>query len=84
MKTHKEALSAAQLAWYNGQTDLVCERDNDGMEAAIRAYLDARGLVMVPRKIDEEGAIAMALEGYTMFPRTLWKAMIAAAPDPFK
>lgn len=77
MVTHKEGMSAAIDAWVEARDDVA------GMEAAVRAYLDARELVMVPKEIDEEGAIALALEDYTMFPRSLWKDMLAAAPDPF-
>lgn len=81
--SHKEALrvadsTLAKMQHFGSLKDL---------EAAIRAYLDARGLVMVPRV----GTPAMYRAGIeaNVGPRStvhgyIYEAMLAAAPDPFK
>lgn len=72
---HKEALLIACEAYDNTATHFY------GIEAAMRAYMTARGLVMVPKEPTEK----MRDEaGYFEGPIARWKAMIAAAPDPFK
>lgn len=84
MMTHKEALEAATGAYYG----VALGEDIDApMEAAIRAYLDARGLVMVPREMTAEMRVSM---GQAIFDAGFndwqkgWAYAILAAPDPFK
>lgn len=80
--THKEALRFATEAWL----EPVSEHQslNSKMEAAISAYLDARGLVLVPKEptLDMQGA-ALRYVGRQKQTRDVYRAMLAAAPDPF-
>lgn len=73
MMNHKEALTTVSksLDGYVGEITI---------EIALCAYLDARGMVMVPKEPTEDMRYAMDTE----FPFTLYEAMLAAAPDPFK
>lgn len=48
--THREALKEAQRVWYMGVEEHVRDDYCDDMEAAIYAYMKARGVVMVPRE----------------------------------
>lgn len=89
--THKEALAKAIEAFYTEVDNL----DGSDMEAAIRAYLDARGLVMVPMDgCDEMREAASKRQGESDYAALRWEspddevfsvvlAAIAAAPDPF-
>ena len=85
MTTHKEALEKAMQASI-GMGGSTCIEDD--LDVAIRAYLDARGLVMVPKRPTEEmvraGNMARmnVIGGYDG--PSPWSAMLAAAPDPFK
>lgn len=83
MVTHKEALELATAkAW---KEEIAGTRK--ASEVIIRAYLDARGLVMVPRETTEgmvrAGNLARmnVIGGYDG--PSPWSAMLAAAPDPF-
>lgn len=87
--THKEALTKAVYAWH-GETEmeLAAAEYASFMEAAIRAYIEARGMVLVPKEPCNE-----MLEVYrsNVKPRPFYRtaarvvrSMLAAAPDPFK
>lgn len=76
--THKEALEKALDTWDEARTNEL------GVEAAIRAYIEARGLVLVPKTLPEDGALCGAVCDYTPWPVALWEDIVAAAPDPFK
>lgn len=86
MATHKEALERAVIKWFDGNKSFVEEWHSEQLEAAIRAYLDARGLVMVPREPTPEMVVAARLdhEGEAYLPYSLYASMLAAAPNPFK
>lgn len=77
--THKEALAVAFKVFVQHEDD-----PHISMEAAIRAYLDARGLVMVPRTLPEDGQLRGAVCDYTPWPAALWEDVVSAAPDPFE
>lgn len=77
MMGHREAIDEAAKAWEQTATH------RHGVEAAIRAYLDARDMVMVPRLFVDGSDIERVLDGYTFFPRTLYSDIIAAAQNPF-
>jgi len=80
--THKEALHAA-CDVHDASQDMC---GLDGMEAAIRAYLEARGLVMVPREPTEEMLSAVwsiRQSNGLRVASVCYDAMLAAAPDPF-
>lgn len=87
--SHKEALKACG--------DLMpaeCPRDED-LDMFLRAYLDARGLVMVPKGgCDEMREAASKAQGESDMAALRWEApddevfsivlaAISAAPDPF-
>lgn len=76
--THKEALAKAIEAFYTEVDNL----DGSDMEAAIRAYIDARGLVMVPKKATSKMTRVAGDNLFAGMDRLLERA-IAAAPDPF-
>ena len=79
MTTHKEALKKADHV-------LATMRHNGSLkdlEDAIRAYLEARGLVMVPKEPTADMHSVLWREGCE-FPFEIYRAMLAAAPDPFK
>ena len=76
MTTHKEALKEA----YDVFCDMRLDDEYSDMEAAIRAYLETRGFVMVPK----EPTLAMqgaALQYVTKQKQTrdVYRAMISAA-----
>ncbi|XAI95158.1 hypothetical protein [Microcystis phage Mwe-JY13] len=86
MTTHKEALKQAALAYdkehWNMDEPKEISETGGAMEAAIQAYLDERGLVMVP--YDPTTAMMSAVH-YTKGEFVdVYHAMLAAAPDPFK
>lgn len=74
--THKEALDVAMDR--AGVT--VFEEDYD---ALIRAYIEARGLALVPKTISAGGPLYEAVCDYVEWPTAFWNDMLAAAPDPF-
>lgn len=59
------------------------------MEAAIRAYIEARGLALVPNEPTDE-MIGFGFDGYNAFAKpsnkicNAYRRMIKSAPDPFK
>jgi|GEM_PF-6651086 len=77
--SHETAIDYALAAWDTSPTA------RHGMEAAIRAYLDARGLLMVPREMTAD--MRFAVSGEIPLHRgridAAHRAMLAAAPDPF-
>lgn len=74
---NKEALAAAFEEF------LGCEDGpNESMETAIRAYLNARGLVMVPRVATQD--MREAGGEWSILPEAVWSDMIDTSPDPFK
>lgn len=82
MTTHKEALKQAYAVFCSmSMTD-----DLSDMADAIRAYMDARGLVMVPREPTPEMVDlgAREVDWYVHNAGAAYAAMLAAAPDPFK
>lgn len=88
--THKEALKKAVYAWYGDtEMELAAEEYASFMEAAIRAYVEARGLVMVPREPTFCMVSAYCEEqdkfGIPFFANAtaIWEAILAAAPDTF-
>ena len=73
--THREALRAAKMA--------TGVRPYGDIEALLRVYIEARGLVLVPRDRVEK-LLVYADSDYV--PNVLFdqfRDMIAAAPDPF-
>ncbi len=78
--THKEALAAAQEAWF----DNPIGDENIDMDAAIRAYLEARGARIVPHVPTEnmEMAARQAMANGRLVGGVL-RSAIEAAPDPF-
>lgn len=79
--THKEALEVAVDAYWQSEAAFCI----DDMEAAIRAYIEARGLVMVPKKMT--WTQNNALNGYCLSAaeaNAVYDMALAAAPDPFK
>lgn len=82
--THKEALERAVTA----HRDTSFASDEYRIEASIRAYIEARGLVLVPkgdwvtRKSAHEAIVHVTqFNGTGRTARAI--AMLAAAPDPF-
>lgn len=78
---HTEAIKTAEFVFW----DMEMDGGYSDMEAAIRAYLDARGLVMVPMEPTPEMVVSAQLdhEGEYYLPYSLYASMISAAPDPF-
>lgn len=84
--THKEALARANSAY------LWPPSIAGNMQSAIHAYIEARGLVLVPREATDAMLISGASsrtadERFETGDDTLapeWQAMLAAAPDPFE
>lgn len=88
MTTHKEALRAAAKAVWERSGSIL---EDDDAETCIRAYLDARGLVMVPHMATNDMIAAADKDererkawGASINPGHTYSAMLAAAPDPFK
>jgi len=77
--THKEALDHASKIYFATMPELGSDAD---IEAAIRAYLDARGLVMVPKEPTSKMTRVAGDNLFAGMDRLLVRA-IAAAPDPF-
>lgn len=80
--THKEALRVAAEKSI-GMPGSTCVEDD--IEAAIRAYIEARGLVLVPKKMT--WTQNNALNGYCLSAaeaNAVYDMALAAAPDPFK
>lgn len=84
--SHGTAIDYALAAWDTSPTA------RHGMEAAIRAYLDARGLVMVPKEPtdgmadaywEQTGESEFMRERVKMRAGNMYHVMLAAAPDPF-
>ena len=84
--TNKEALSAAMDAFEDAIQDGKSEFE--AIEEEIRTYIEARGMVLVPKEPCNE-----MLEVYrsNVKPRPFYRtaarvvrSMLAAAPDPFK
>lgn len=71
---HKEALRIACEAYDNTATHFY------GTEAAIRAYIEARGLALVPKEATQDMLWA---RDWRLSTEGNWKLMLAAAPDPF-
>lgn len=89
--THREALNRAVLVWLSGNKGLVQDWHGDQMQSAIRAYIEARGLVLVPKtateKMQRHGVTGLCCNGLGDVDysdaRECYKAMLAAAPDQF-
>jgi len=88
MTTHKEGMNKAILV----SSRCPSPHPYDKMEASLRAYLDARGLVMVPKEPTQDMVDAywtQSGESREMKDRTLirslryYEAFLVAAPDPF-
>lgn len=94
--THKEAMRVAReavrerlasMSQFLSLEDLYDEQD----EIQIRAYIEARGLVLVPKtateKMQRHGVTGLCNNGLgdvdDSDARECYKAMLAAAPDPF-
>lgn len=75
--THKEALREAAGRYWESP---IRERKLEDMQSAILAYIEARGLVLVPREPTRKmwEAAIMSVDGRA------YADMLAAAPDPFK
>lgn len=97
MVTHKEAvieaIKACEIA--SGMCSATTRSEEDAFlfAAMLRAYLDARGLVMVPKEPTNAMADTYWLqtgESQLMRDRVklravgMYRIMLAAAPDPFK
>lgn len=80
----RAAVKAGEIASDMFSTDDVTKDEADAFifTAMLRAYLDARGLVMVPKEPTDEmiGAGIIAYDGKC---EASYAAMLAAAPDPF-
>jgi hypothetical protein len=93
--THKEAIKAAVDAG-EGVASMLApdeatrdEADDLVFIAMFRAYLDARGLVIVPKEptqamLDEVTAADQSEPFSEMTMNGIYWQMLAAAPDPFK
>jgi len=88
--THKEALRAAMKPFWFPDEELIGEALIEELHHettdVIRAYLDARGLVMVPASANVNQLMAGCAAN--VGPRStahgfIYDAMLAAAPDPF-
>lgn len=77
--THKEALREAAGRYWESP---IRERKLEDMEAAIRAYIEARGLVLVPSEATPE--MRKAGESWSGLPGQTWDDMLASALDPFE
>lgn len=80
MTTHNEALESAVVTWFEGNDAFVEDWHIEQMEAAIRAYLGASGLVMVPKEATQD----MIDAAWDAPVGEIYTEMLAAAPDPFK
>lgn len=72
--THKQALRVAVCA-ISVSSDRL-----SATEIVLRSYIDARGLVMVPREPTAGQMAAGVIQDATI---DKYSAMLAAAPDPF-
>lgn len=85
--THKKALKAALTAWYQGEPDGLEEdpRLQADMEAAVRAYVKARGAKIVPLASTAEMRLAGidVLFSQPSCAEGAYDAMLSASPDPF-
>lgn len=84
--THKEALAfaAAKSIVTPGSTCI-----EDDLDVAIRAYVEARGLVLVPylptqAMLDEVTAADQSEPFSDMTMSGIYRQMLSAAPDPFE
>lgn len=85
--SHEKGIEAAIQAFYS-----LGDSMQDRMKKAIKAYIDASGMVMVPREPTDEMQLvaneSMSLAGFFSPPKQVWdsafKAMIAAATNPFQ
>ena len=78
--THKEALDLVmgKGPWPN---------DYDGTAKRLKEYIEARGLVLVPKEPCNEMHVAYshgANPKYLQLSKAGYDAMLAAAPDPFE
>lgn len=78
--THKEALDRATTTWL----EPISEHQTLAMkmQSAIRAYIEARGLVLVPSEATPE--MRKAGESWSVLPGQTWDDMLASALDPFE
>jgi hypothetical protein len=83
MMGHKEAAKKAIETWVVAN-DMFEDYECNAMEAAILAYLDARGLVMVPKEPTDEMVQAGDRASVWAVSVGIYQCMLAAAPDPFK
>lgn len=80
--THKEALDRARRDLWTEASDMCTD---DDLTNAIRAYIEARGLVLVPKKMTWAqkhvfiGHCSSAEEA-----QAIYSEVLAAAPDPFE
>lgn len=89
MMNHKEALDHAVV-----RSAMFPAPNDEDLTKFIRAYLDARGLVMVPKDDVTDSMIVAGIKRSVSWGRgemgepaeevAIFKAMLAAAPDPFK
>lgn len=79
--THKEAIDRVM-------GDSPWDHDYDAAKKQIRAYIESRGLVLVPKeptgKMRAAQALAEASYATDSDAGRIYRAMLAAAPDPFK
>lgn len=87
---HEKAIGAAIMAYHDTTNDPEGEMD---MGKAIKAYLSASGLVLVPREPTDEMMVEMecAAPALMSFSERMkspsflaWKAAIEFAPNPFE
>lgn len=88
--SHKEAIREARVAVREHIASMpelldLGERYDEHDTIFLRSYIEARGLVLVPKvptpKMVDDARDAH--EGEHYLPYSLYTAMIAAAPDPF-
>lgn len=76
--THKEAVEKASR-----YAAMIPIPDAEDLTEFLRAYIEARGLVMVQRE-PEFDMVWAGLGPERKHVRDTWRAMLAAAPDPFE
>ena len=87
-EAHKAGIEAALSAWY-GRAEIDEEEDAKDiadMASAIQAYLQASGLVLVPKEPHADMVLAATKEAATLDfteAEDVYTAMLAAAPKPF-
>lgn len=78
--TRKEAMTAALDAWFFKNSGIGLTKQAwlmSDMESAILAYIEVRGLVLVPKDATDFMLSTGRMDQHD------WSLVLAAAPDPF-